>query len=1143
MASNNILRMVAGLVFAACALGMCQAFEADHYAQQSRLASGRWVKISVAESGIYRITSADARRWGFNDISRLRVYGYGGARISESLTKANYVDDLPQVAVSRSNDVIYFYGVGTMKWLVDNRGMKYRQEQHPYAVAGYYFVTEADGDAAEELHPALSTVEVQPGAEVVSEVVGRSYHESELASVGESGKRLYGEDFRFKTTQTFKLPLPGYVGEGELSVLTVFAANIQGSSNGHLMFRVNGTQLSSTSADEIVPIDDEHQYVRESYSLKKFSLPTVEELAYTIGFQTEGVLNVARLDGITVNYPRRLALTDGMLQFGYNSNGRVAFSLQGATANTSVWDVTDAAAPVVMNIQQGEGGVTFAPYAGGERSYMAFNSDAQVPSPTYEGEVKNQDLHGELTPDLIIITPKEFAAQAQRVAALHESLDGMRVLVVEPEPIYNEFSSGTPDAMAYRKMCKMFYDRGADTEGHRLQHLLLFGRGSFDNRQLTEQVKANRQPMLLTWQSDESTSDYSSFTTDDILVMLGDNEGSSLSTSKLSIGVGRMPVASVAEAKAVVDKLYKYVGGVDFGAWKTRATVIADDQNAAKHMEQAESIISLYTKNGAEDYQFNRIYIDAYDNKSSSGARVCQVGRDLFYRQMDEGIFWLSFIGHANTTSWTGEHMLTWYDINNFYNRRYPFLFAATCSFSKFDGNERSGGELMYLNGNGGVIAELSATRVAYIPNNGTLNNAIARYAFARDNEGKHYTIGEFVRLGKNNVRDENRLRYALFGDPAMRLRYPEYVLQVERINGYEVGDDNMPTFQARQQLTFEGRVLDADGALASDFSGNLAATLYDAEQSVVTLGYGEDGKEFAFQDRSNRLAIVSDSVTNGTFKVRVTIPSELIAANSFDNYSPARICLYAYSNDKASEAMGSTDQFYIYGYDETVTGDDQGPEIENFVLNSPTFCDGDKVNDSPLAIASIFDPDGINFSSGGIGHDITLQVDGVTTYSDVSSYFTPSYNSEGNAGTIAYPLSGLTPGEHTLRLKVWDVFCNSSEKTIHFVVEEGLKPEFYDVYTTACPAITDAVFYIKHNRPEAMLNVKLQVFDLMGREVWSTAQSGKSAFGETLPITWTLCDSSGNRVPRGIYIYRASISCDGVHYSTKSKKIAVAAN
>ena len=1133
------------LMSVACAMGVVAggwAFEAESYRQQSRLASGRWVKIVVKESGVYRITSADARRWGFSDISRLKVYGYGGAPIGQALTKANMVDDLPQVAVMRSDDAILFYGVGATTWKSGKYGLTYKQEQHPYATAGYYFVSDVEADESDEAM-TTSTVPVDGAAEVVKEVVGRTYYERELATAGESGQRLWGEDFRFSTTQTFKLPLPGYVPEGEISVLTVFGANTQGGSS-RLQYRANGTQLSSATVDEIGPTDDEHQFIRESYSLKKFSLPSVEELAYTIGLQYDGVLSTARLDCITVNYPRRLAINSaGVIEFGYNTSGNVTFSLEGAGDGAVVWDVTMAQQPVVMNLQPGDGGMNFAPYASGLRSYVAFDSKTALPAPDLVGEVSNQDLHGESTPDMIIITPKEFAGEARRVAALHESLDAMRVLVVEPEKIYNEFSSGTPDVMAYRKLCKMFYDRGTDTEGHRLQHLLLFGDGSYDNRQLTEQVKANRYPMLLTWQSEESTSEYSSFTTDDILVMLGDNEGSILSSSKLSIGVGRMPVKSVSEAKAVVDKLYKYVSSPDYGAWKTRATVIADDQNSGKHMEQAESIIDLYSRNGAADYQFNRIYVDAYDNKSSGGARVCQVGRDLFYRQIDEGIFWLSFIGHANTTSWTGEQMLTWYDIHNFYNRHYPFLFAATCSFAKFDANDITGGEIMYLNASGGVIAELSATRVAYIPNNGTLNNAVAKYAFARNSEGKHHTIGEFVRLGKNDVRDENRLRYVLFGDPAMRLRYPEYVATVERINGYEVGSDDMPTFQARQQLTFEGRVLDADGNFASDFSGNLVATLYDAEQSVVTLGYGDDGEEFAFQDRSNRLAIVSDSVTNGTFRVRVTVPSELSSATAFDNYSPARICLYAYSNALASEAMGSNDQFYIYGYDETVTGDDQGPEIESLVLNSPTFADGDKVNDTPLVIASISDPDGINFSGGGIGHDITLQVDGTTTYNDVSSYFTPSYSHEGNAGTITYALPKLTPGEHTLRLKVWDVFCNSSEKTISFVVEEGLKPEFYDVYTTACPAVTDAVFYIKHNRPEAMLNVKLQVFDLMGREVWSATQSGKSAYGETLPITWTLCDSSGSRVPRGIYVYRASISCDGVHYSTKSKKIAVAAN
>ncbi|MGN0213643.1 MAG: type IX secretion system sortase PorU [Muribaculaceae bacterium] len=1141
MIRNNILRVVFAVSFAIFAFASSMAFDAEMYAKESRLASGRWVKISVPESGVYKITASDIKRWGFSDINRVKVYGYGGAPISEILTQSNYVDDLPQVAVKRLNGEIYFYGVGPTTWTSGgSTGITYQQEQHGYSTSGYYFVTDADSDEP-EIEMINSEVAVSDNASEVTRFVERTFYENELASVGESGRRLFGEDFRFRTSQTFKLSLPGYVPESEIKVLTRFVTNTQGGVNSKLQFKYNGTQLSSSASDEILPVDDEHQYVREAISLKTFSLPSVEELSYTIGLIYDGVLNVARLDCITVNYERTLAMNGGKLQFHYKSGSNVTFNLQGADANTNVWDVTDANCPVVMNLQPDGNGVKFAPYAMDERNYVAFDLNASIASPTYEGAVNNQNLHGEQVPDMIIITPKEFADQARRVAALHEANDNMRVMVVDPEKIYNEFSSGTPDVLAYRKLCKMFYDRGVDDEGHRLQYLLLFGSGSYDNRQLTDLVKANKYPMLLTWQSKESTSEYYSFTTDDILVMLNDNEGANLSSAKLSIAVGRMPVKSLSEAKSVVDKLYKYVSSTDYGSWKTMATVIADDQNSAVHMQQAESIISIYSLNGAENYQFNRIYVDAYDNKSSGGSRVCQVGRDKFYRQIDEGMFWLSYIGHANTTSWTGEQLLTWYDINNFYNKRWPFLFAATCNFAQYDANELSGGEIMYLNGSGGVIAELSATRVAYIPNNGTLNNAVAKFAFARDENNKHYTIGEFVRLGKNNVRDENRLRYVLFGDPAMRLRYPNYTAEVEMINGTQVNEDNMPTFQARQQLTFEGRVVDPDGDLASDFNGNIIATLYDAEQSVVTLGYGDDGKEFVFQDRSNRLAIVVDSVSNGRFKISLTVPSELSAGTSYDNYSPARICLYAYSTQTLSEAQGSNEQFYIYGYDETVEADEEGPEIQSFVLNSPSFADGDKVNETPLAIASIFDQHGINFSSGGIGHDITLQVDGVTTYNDVSSYFTPVYHSNGNAGTIAYPLPELTPGEHSLRLKVWDVFCNSSEKTIHFVVEPGVKPEFYDVYTTACPAVTDAVFYIKHNRPEALLNVTLQVYDLMGREVWSTALSGKNAFGESLPITWDLCDMSGRRVPRGIYVYRAGISCDGVHYSTKSKKIAVA--
>ena len=117
----------------------------------------------------------------------------------------------------------------------------------------------------------------------------------------------------------------------------------------------------------------------------------------------------------------------------------------------------------------------------------------------------------------------------------------------------------------------------------------------------------------------------------------------------------------------------------------------------------------------------------------------------------------------------------------------------------------------------------------------------------------------------------------------------------------------------------------------------------------------------------------------------------------------------------------------------------------------------------------------------------------------------------------------------------------NSSDTTLYFNVVEGLAPELYDVYA-ASPARTQADFYLRHNRPDAMITVTIEVFNLMGREVWSTTQTGKSDMFLSFPVTWDLGDNAGRRVSRGIYLYRASISTDGVQYSTKCKKIAVAA-
>ena len=293
------------------------------------------------------------------------------------------------------------------------------------------------------------------------------------------------------------------------------------------------------------------------------------------------------------------------------------------------------------------------------------------------------------------------------------------------------------------------------------------------------------------------------------------------------------------------------------------------------------------------------------------------------------------------------------------------------------------------------------------------------------------------------------------------------------------------------------------------------------------------------------------DTVKNGDFSFKVTVPSEILA--TFNNYSPSLINLYAYDNSQTSsvkfnggsrEAMGSNSQFYIYGYDDTVVADTIGPNIEMMVLNGEEFKDGDLVNESPLLMARVSDESGINLSSSGIGHAITLTIDDNTTIDDLSAYFSPinTDNENGSAGNINYQLSDLDPGAHTLKLKVWDVFNNSSSKTINFTVIRGMKPDLYDVYCDANPASTSANFYLRHNRPDATVTVGIDIYNLLGQLVWTATQTGRSDSGTSFPVTWNLTDMNGNRVQRGIYIYRARISTDGIQEATKAKKIAVTA-
>ena len=1117
-----------------------RALDSSFYAPNSKLASGKWVKIAVKESGIYQITSDDIRSWGLGtDLSQIHVFGYGGAPLSEIMKSDNYADDLPQMPVVRTGDRILFYGQGPVVWQEVDERFTQLQVHNPYAEKGTYFVTNDSRFSDIEIEQAQN----EPSGDVVTTYIERLYHEQDIINPGETGRAYLGEDFKSRKSQTFSFDLDGLVQGSTVDVYTAFGALTSGFKSSVIHnYNNSETPLPSTSED-IIDMEGLHTHYQTSYSQKSFKLDGTTKLDYSLTYSAPGTPQLARLDYITVNYERQLSLKNNCLTFGLRSaSPNKKYTMSGVGSTTRVWDVTLPFSPLQLNTQAGEGTLVFSSAFNGRREFVAFNESGDYSHPELVGEVTNQDIHGEPTPDMIILAPSAYLEQARRVASLHEQYDGFRVLVLDHEKVFNEFSSGCQDAMAYRRLCKLFYDRGAGEDGHKLGYLLLFGSGHYDNRLIGTNAESLSYPHLLTWQSEVSNDDNSSITTDDFFAVLSDGSSADYS-GKMDIAVGRMLAKNVSDARAVVNKLVKYVTKPNYGSWKNQVLMVADDENKGDHMEQSMWFVNSALANGGQDMVYNYVFTDAFNAVSQGGSRAYPEARNKLFTTLKEGVLWWNYVGHASTQNWTGEGLMMRSDVETqLYYRHLPVLYAATCEYCRFDATTMSSGERVFSNANGGAVAVMCPARLAYIIENGLLTDTMGSFVFSRDDDGKQRRIGDILRLAKNvytNKYSDNYRRFFCFGDPALRLAYAPYTVRVETINGNPVESSSRPVFKAREQVEFAGSIVNADGELATGFNGAIVSTLFGPEQSINTHGYGDmGGAPFTYQDRPNRLAINVDTVIGGRFTVRVIIPSEI--DNEYDNYSESMINLYAYDRSDTIEAKGFNSDFYIYGYEDEEVTDTIGPKIITMGLNDDSFVDGSDINESPLFLATVSDESGVNFSSAGIGHSMSLTLDGTNSYNDLVSFYTPMFAQQGTLGSISYQLSDLAKGPHTLRLRVWDVYNNVSEKTINFNVVNGLAPEIADVYCASNPASVEASFYVKHDRPDAVVSVSIEVYDLMGRLVWKTTQAGRSDMYTTIPVTWDLTDTGGRRVPRGIYVYRATISTDGIKEATKAKKLAV---
>ena len=337
------------------------------------------------------------------------------------------------------------------------------------------------------------------------------------------------------------------------------------------------------------------------------------------------------------------------------------------------------------------------------------------PTPEYVYNITNQNHHADTAVDMVIIIPttQKLLAQAERLKALHEQKDGLRIRIVPADELYNEFSSGTPDANAYRRYLKMLYDR-AETTADMPRYLLLLGDCAWDNRMLSQQWR-NYSPddFLLCYESENSYSETHCYVSDDYFCLLDDGEGGNLvSSDQADVAVGRITARNADDATIAVDKITSYVNNQQAGSWQNLFCVMGDDGNDNVHMEDADSVARL-VENRYPDFVVKRIMWDAYNRVSSSTGNSYPDVTRLIKQQMQQGALVMNYSGHGGPGAISHEYVLRLNDFAEATSQRLPLWVTASCDIMPFDGQENNIGETALFNKKGGAIAFYGTTRTA----------------------------------------------------------------------------------------------------------------------------------------------------------------------------------------------------------------------------------------------------------------------------------------------------------------------------------------------------------------------------------------------------------------------------------------------
>ena len=1106
----------------------------------SVLANGDWYRFYVDTTGVYRLSKSFLSQLGVdvNSVNprNIKIFGNGGDMLPYRNSETEYIDvqENPIYFAGEAdgrfddNDFILFYAEGP-------RGFNTEHNTHVnlYTDRTYYYVNVSNGDGKR-----ITSIN-QPSADAevfINNFQHYDFYEKDEFNLVRLGRRWFGDKFDIENERNFTFKISNIDTSTPVNVRMVLGSVSELPSSMTVSVNNESTVVNLPAINP-----DAFVFGTQAFYSNNINASN-EDLEIVLNYDNGGnpIAN-AYVDYIVVEATRQLTYVNGE-QLSFRNNlvgttpGIVQYNMTNASSIDQIWDITD-----VFNIRSVENDnaseFSFKTNGGQVRDYIAFSvSDVLSPSRDANTQVVNQDLKGTILNDeqgqfqdldYLLITPQAFLTQAQRLAEINRFHNNISVKVVTLQEIYNEFSTGNADIAAIRNFVRYIYNNASSPE-NRIKYIGLFGDASYDYKDRL----SNNTNFVPSWFSLDSFRVTNSLISDDFYGMMDDSEGTLVNSDRLDIAVGRMLVDSPQRAKDIVDKIEAYYAEDSFGSWRNNILLISDDVDEPFERVLQETTDRVATDVRAEKPFINsiKVHSDAFLQQASAGGDRYPEVNDAIQNAINVGVLLVNYFGHGGELGLAEERIFDINDsqtINN--NCRFNCFVTVTCEYTKYDNPDLpTAGEFTYWNTKGGAVALITTTRQIFVGTGTDYNNVLEDYLFAYGSN-EYPSMAEALRRAKLDPilasDSQNRLVHFI-GDPAMKLAIPRPNIQLTHINDTPI-DQSTDVLQALGRVKLSGEVTDVNGNVLNNYNGILTATVFDKDIERRTLandGITDSNNNTIFLDFTTLGEIIfkgQATITNGVFDFDFVVPRDIGIP-----IGQGKVSFYAKRNNVLEDQTGYSFDIQVGGINENAEEDNIGPVI-NLFMNDENFVSGGITNESPTLLAKLQDSNGINTASG-IGHDITAILDGDETNPFVLNDYYQANVDDFTNGTVTFNFRDLEPGLHTLTLKAWDVYNNSSTSEIQFEVFNNNELLVIDnVLNYPNPFVDYTEFWFNHNSSD-VLDISVQIFTISGKLVKTlngqTNTSGKSTSTLSRDIFWDGKDDFGDKIGKGTYIYKLKV-------------------